>query len=214
VRPFDGKVLDTVTHETYESILAGDWGPWLNLARRTIRSERSAKKRFIENTVRYMPSEGLGVLFELVVKELHPDLEGLDFLYQAGKRRASAEQLEPLQRYLASTAEFEAGKADAHEATRLWMLAQGVYTDMGKQAEALRCTRKAFACNPSDLAARYRLACLLLESGACDEARSHLLWCLRRKPNKLAYQQRYRQAIMLAAEQPDTTASRRESPAR
>jgi len=208
VRPFDGNVLDAAARESYEALLEGNVSAWLGLARRVVQSQRGCKKRLIEDLVGNTPPEGLPAVIEFVVTQLKPDVQGLTFLYHASKGRTAPEQLRPLQRYYAEMAEFEAKKASGHEASQLWTLAAGAHADMNNQAETLRCARNAHLSDPSDLATRSRLACLLLAAGHAEEARSHLLQCLRRAPDNRALQVKYREAIRRIGSRSKDMASR------
>ncbi|HLA84606.1 MAG TPA: O-antigen ligase family protein, partial [Thermoguttaceae bacterium] len=169
VRPYDGDVLETAARETYEAILSGDLESWLTFARRTVRSETRCKKRLIEDLVNVTPPEGIGPVIEFIVTQLQPDLEGLVFLHGASKPRASAEQLKPLQQFLAQTAERDARRAANREAAPLWRCAAGAYVDLGEPKEAIRCLRGAHASDPGNVDVRYRLGCLLLVSGDAEE---------------------------------------------
>jgi O-antigen ligase/tetratricopeptide (TPR) repeat protein len=209
VRPSEGDVLGMVVMETCRSLMSGDCKSWLPLAQRAIHSKRSAKKQVIETFVGGFLPENQGIIIEFIVTLLKPDLEGLDMLHQAAMNQyATDEQLKPLRQYLAQSAEFEAKKADTTEATRVWLLAADVYIAMGNRADSLRCVRNAYKRNSGNLDVRYRLACLLLEEGAGDEACTHLMWCLRRAPDNKWYQKKYREAVDAAGKQPRKTATR------
>lgn len=200
VRPNNGDVLDMAARETYEAILMGDLGPWLNLARKTMRSERACKRRVVENLVRSTPPEGTAAVVEFIVTQLQPDMEGLTYLYEACQGRADANQLKPLRRYYAQTAEFHANKAEGPEAARLWATAASAYRALGESDESLRCLRKADESDLGNANIRYQLGCLLLDIGAVEEAKSQLLWCCRRAPENKNYQLKYKEALSRAVE--------------
>ncbi|MBN2023884.1 MAG: O-antigen ligase family protein [Pirellulales bacterium] len=192
VRPYDGYVLYTAANEAW---LAGEPAQWLSLAKEASRCSRIFQKRLLEDLIQNTAPEGLEHMIGFVVKEFQLDLVGLESLEAACRERGQPEQLIALRQFVAQSAEHEARSLAGGQAAATWLIARRLYAALGENAQALRCARNAYECQPNRFDVRLELAQTLLNQGLCAEAQGHLHWCLRRRTGDARLERLYRQAL-------------------
>jgi tetratricopeptide (TPR) repeat protein len=192
VRPFDGSVLYAAGSE---ALLAGDAARWLDYAKRAFRCGRNSQRQFLTDMVGCSATEDLPAMVDFIIREFDPDLQGLRLLHAACAKRCQPNQMTPLLRRWAERAQAEAGKLSGREAAGVWLEAQQLHRQLGDDADALQCARKAAQCDPGSYPIHYQLALSLLKGQVFDEAETHLRWCLQRTPSDPNVQQRLREAL-------------------
>jgi O-antigen ligase/tetratricopeptide (TPR) repeat protein len=209
VRPFDGEVLHAVATE---ALLAGDYDRWLDFARQSFQCGRRHQRRLIADLVGSAPPEALPQMIELIVREFHPDLQGLRDIYTSARRLSRPEPLAWLQQRYAEQVEAEAGRTRGEAAARLWNEARELRAALGDWRRALQCAKNSVASAPSGLEGRQALAVALMEQGQFAEAEKHLRFCLQQRPDDAALQTRWKEALKGRLSQEHETAGRRADP--
>jgi tetratricopeptide (TPR) repeat protein len=192
VRPFDGAVLYAAGAEARR---AGDLRQSVDYWKKAIRRGRRQQAQLLGNLVASTPTEDLPAMIESLIREFQPDREGLRFLHGACLKRCPAEQLLPLVLRRAEKAEVEAASLPPAEAARVWLEAQQLYSQLGNDADALRCARQAAECDPGNYDVHYQLALCLLKQRSFAEAESQLRWCRQRMPDNQAVEGQLREAL-------------------
>ena len=142
------------------------------------------------------PPEALPAIIADILNEFRPDLENANFLDKICANRCSPDDLAPLLRYRAETAEAEAAASDdAQTAARLWLTACGLHCRVQNDAKAVQCARNALQCDSGEYGAHYELGRCLLSQSQFAEAEIHLRWCLQRTPNNLNVEAQVREAM-------------------
>jgi thioredoxin-like negative regulator of GroEL len=77
----------------------------------------------------------------------------------------------------------QAKSLEGKVASEAWFRAQQTYAFLESSALAIECGERAVAASPSDFAKRRDLAALLVHNQRYAQARPHLQWCLRRRPD-------------------------------
>jgi tetratricopeptide (TPR) repeat protein len=204
VRPNDGDVL---FHAGKEAQLAGDPERGLECWRRAFHGGRKSQRKMIDRLAgRLGPGQAWAeIQFALVVFE--PDLEALRYLEERYRPVAGPEELRPLLTAHARAAEAEAAGHEGPQAASLWLEAMSLRGDLGQNAQALACARQALEADPNRYAVRVRLGMCLADAGQLDEAQRHLQWCLQRKPNHRAVENKLRQIARRRMDVPSPTAA-------
>jgi tetratricopeptide (TPR) repeat protein len=192
VRPFDGDVLYAAANE---ALLAGDAAGWLDYARRAFHCGPRQQRRIINHLVEATADERLPALADVVLREFQPDLRGLRLLYTACAKRSTAEQMAPLARRLAESAEAEAAATGGAAAVGLWLEARSLYARLGAGGDAVRSAESAVRCDPNNYQAHYQLAVELLKLRSFADAEAHFRWCLQRKPDDRSAAENLRAAV-------------------
>ena len=179
-RPFDGEVLHAVAAE---ALFARDYDRWLELSRASFACGRPHQKRIITELFEQTTPETLPAMIEFVVREFHPNREGLADVSEAASRRGRPEQLVWLKRCQAAQTEADATVASGETAAGLWAEAHALHAALGDPRRALDCAENAASAAPQNFEARHALAVALLDAGRPAEAEPHLHWCLQQRPN-------------------------------
>jgi O-antigen ligase len=192
VRPYDGAVVSVAAAE---ALLEGDTQHWLELSKRAFRCGPGYQRELICNLMANVATDGIQGMIDFIITQFQPDLEGLQALYNACSKRAGPELLEPLSRYQAQRAEFEARNRKGRGAVELWLEAQRLHTQLNNGPQALQCARFALECDRNNYRAHCQLASCLLDQGLFAEAEEHLHWCLQRSPGDKLLEIELKQAL-------------------
>jgi O-antigen ligase/tetratricopeptide (TPR) repeat protein len=179
VRPFDGDVLFGAGEESW---LAGDSARWLEYMQRAAKCGPSYRERVFRGLIEHAPPDGLETAIDFVVREFHPDLDGVRLLHGVAAGKARGGQLAALKEYYAEMAAAEARRVEPARAAPLWLEAGGLYRERHRDEPALECLRSACRSSPDDYAIRHALALHLMDAGAYGEAENQVQWCIERKP--------------------------------
>jgi hypothetical protein len=82
----------------------------------------------------------------------------------------------------AQAAEREADRSEGPPAAALWLEAMAQYRRLKMPDRRLQCARNASRQDPNSLGVRQALAFCLADLEQFAEAREHLEWCLKRRP--------------------------------
>jgi len=177
VRPHSGDVLYAAGRQALER---GDVDTALAAWQATFAHDPTYRPRMIAMLA---PHVSATRLFE----SLRPDHNGMLQMYRhyqrAGNEAAALEIAEPL-----AAALEHAARTAGPDAGRLWAEAHYAHVQLGDEASALRCVRRALAETPDKYDLHHSCATRCLRLGEHDEALRHLVWCLRRKPGDAALQ--------------------------
>ncbi|MGO8752967.1 MAG: O-antigen ligase family protein [Thermoguttaceae bacterium] len=179
VRPFDGDILFGAGEESW---LAGDSSRWLEYMQRAARSGPSFRERVFRGLIDHVPPDGLETAIDFVVRQFHPDLDGVRLLHGVAAGKARGDQLAALKDYYAAMAAAEARRAEPARAAPLWLEAGGLYRELHRDEPALECLRSACRSSPDDYEICHALALRLMDAGAYGEAENQVQWCIERKP--------------------------------
>ena len=173
VRPFDDDVLMAVGSEL---ALEGDLRQATVYWKRVFHHAPQYRQQII---ALFAPQVPAGTF----LKTFQPDAGGAKALFDHYRKIGFAPQANVAGRYyIARLADRSQQGSDELDADQ-WCQAFVVQSFLGEQQAALSCLRHAVQQAPERFALRQKLARQLLRGGEYDEARQHLQWCLRRKPD-------------------------------
>jgi tetratricopeptide (TPR) repeat protein len=180
VRPFDGTVL---LHAGSEAILAGEADQGLTHWRDAFRRGPIYQEQIVDWLAGRVQPWDLAEEIRFFLDVFQPDLNGLRLLDRRYQQLASPEQMVPLRVAYAQAVEAEVGDLEGQRAAALWLEAMGLYRRLDMPQRRLQCGRNALRHAPNDFRARHNLALCLVDLGQFAEAKEHLEWCLKRKPD-------------------------------
>jgi tetratricopeptide (TPR) repeat protein len=177
VRPFDGAVL---LDAGSEAIRVRDYDRGLTFWRDSFRHGPVYQERIIDMIAGLLEPS---LAIDLFLRFFQPDLNGLRLLDRRYGQLASPEQMAPLRIAYAEAIEAEVRHAKGQEAATLWLEAMGQYRKLDMPKDRLRCGQNALRLDPNSFRARHNLALCLADLGQFPQAKEHLQWCLKRKPD-------------------------------
>lgn len=192
VRPYDGAVLHAAGNE---AMLAGDVPKWIEYLKRAFLASPREQRQVLGDLVSCTPKENLPGLIDFVLRELKPDLAGLQYLHGLCAPLCSPDELAPLARCRAAQAEAAATAATGRLSAALWSDAHLMHVQLGEHVEALQCARNALAAAPDSFNVHLQLANHLMSQQSFTEAETHLRWCLARAPSNKNVETRLRDAM-------------------
>ncbi|MFH1921997.1 MAG: O-antigen ligase family protein [Planctomycetota bacterium] len=172
VRPFDGSVLFVAGQE---AVLAGDLDQAIAYWKASCQAGRVHQNNLLDRLAGQ-------VEVAFLLETFQPDRTALSRLASLYHRRNCPDELRLVRQCYAEACETEARDRQGETAARSWMEAAKTHADLENQPERLRCLRRAVACDRSDYDARFMLGACLFDTKHSDEAKKHLTWCLRQKP--------------------------------
>jgi len=116
------------------------------------------------------------------LRTFEPDLEGLRLIARHYRELDQPEELNFVTMYLANAAQNRARRLHGKQAANYWREAARAYQDINQPEESLRCLFASVRANSTHYGTRLVLGKRLLALKEFDQAKTHLTWCLRRKP--------------------------------
>jgi len=207
VRPFDGTVL---LHAGSEAILNGDFDQGLAHWQESFRRGAVYQEQIINWLVGRVHPLDLQEEIRFFLDTFDPDLQALRLLELRYRKIAQPEQITPLSYTYARAAAAAAGESKGQDAAGLWLEAMAQYGKLKVPADRLRCGRNALRSDPNSYRVREKLAHCLADLGEFAEAKEHLDWCLRRRPDHESLR-KMEEVVSRQLQSQDRTASPRKS---
>jgi tetratricopeptide (TPR) repeat protein len=184
VRPFDGTVL---LHAGNEAILAGNLDQGLTYWQDSFCRGPVCQQQIVEWLAGRVNPTNPEEEIRFFLETFRPGLEALRLIESRYRKIARPDQMALLYLMRAQAAEEAAEEAaddsDLQGAAELWLDAMRQHCELGDAEQRLRCGRNAFRSDPNSCLVRERLAQCLADLGWFAEAREHLDWCIKRRPD-------------------------------
>ncbi len=132
-----------------------------------------------------------------MLDEFDPDSDALIRLKDAYAQADQVEHSQRIAEVLAQRWSEQATLSPAESASALWCQVSSLQLELGNEHAAGQAAQAAVDANPNSFAARSRLGNWLFRQERYKEAREHLVWCSRRRPDDATLQQ---QALMATRE--------------
>ena len=205
VRPFDGTVL---FHAGNEAVLAGRSEQGLAYWQQSFQSGPVYQKQIIDWLANHIHPEDLQEEIQFFIETFQPELTGLRLLERRYGEIARPEQMVPLRLACAQAVEAEAESLNGQRrAAVLWLEAMALYSKLDAPARRLQCGRNALRCDPNSCRVRKMLAYCLADLGEFAEAKEHLDWCLKRKPDDRSLRHKLNQVVREETRRRERTAA-------
>ena len=180
VRPFDGAVL---LHAGNEAILAGHLDEGLAYWQDSFRRGPICQRQIVDWLAGRVHPTNLEEEIRFFLETFQPDLDALRLIESRYRKIARPQQMSLLYLTRAQAAAKAAEKAAPPEAALLWLDAMRQYRVLRAPEERLQCGRNAYRSDPNSCRVREMLARCLADLGHFAEAKDHLNWCIKRKPD-------------------------------
>jgi len=196
VRPGDGNVLLVAGRE---ALLAGKFDEAVQYWRASAKADPIHQNRLLKMLQTQVPVDA-------VLDIVQPDLDGLRLMTRLYRERGRPDELLIVEGRFARACEDKARLLAGNPAARCWLGAAKAYVRLDNLPKSLRCLRSAVENDLSDYDARRALGECLLKLEVFDEAKTHLNWCLQRRPQDKYLRARLEAAIDGQLRQPRVTA--------